>query len=212
MNDEHEQNEENDENEETFLSACFDAYEERLREVARGVLGPYGDVEAALAEARGRIGEAGAGVEAWLTTLVAHTCSRRTAGAAGPGAGGPRRAGDGDPARERAVVEVFLAALRLRDPRALAAVLDPEVVARSEHGTVRGAPAVAEGAAAAFARRAGQVVRPALVGGALGAVATAGGRAVAAVAFTVRAGRIAALDLTLGEERVRGLPLVFPDH
>ncbi|MEV6327389.1 hypothetical protein [Streptomyces sp. NPDC051909] len=193
--------------EETFLSACFDAYEERLREVARGVLGPYGDVDGALAEARGRMGEGGAGVEAWLTTLVAHTCSRRASGG-----GGPRRAGDGDPTRERAVVEVFLAALRMRDPRALAAVLDPEVVARSEHGTVRGAPAVAEGAAAAFARRAGQVVRPALVGGALGAVAMADGRAVSAVAFTVRAGRIAALDITLGEERVRGLSLVFPDR
>ncbi|WP_370411174.1 hypothetical protein [Streptomyces fradiae] len=193
--------------EETFLSACFDAYEERLREVARGVLGPYGDVDGALAEARGRIGEAGAGVEAWLTTLVAHTCARRTAGG-----GGPRRAGDGDPARERNVVEVFLAALRMRDPRALAAVLDPEAVARSAHGTVRGAPAVAEGAAAAFARRTGQVVRPALVGGSLGAVAMTGGRAVAAVAFTVRAGRIAALDITLGEERVRDLTLIYPDR
>ncbi|MFF9196251.1 hypothetical protein ACF09L_13695 [Streptomyces sp. NPDC014779] len=193
--------------EETFLSACFDAYEERLRAVAREALGPHGDVDGALAEARGRIGEDGAGVEAWLSTLVAHTCARRLA----PEGAGPRRAGDGDPARERTLVDVFLTALRARDPRALSAVLDPAVVARSPQDTVRGAPAVAEAAAAAFARPAGRHVRPALVGGALGAVALTEGRPVSAVAFTLRAGRIAALDITLGEERVRRLGLVFPD-
>ncbi|MFC8509086.1 DUF4440 domain-containing protein [Streptomyces sp. NPDC057411] len=115
----------------------------------------------------------------------------------------------GDPARQRAVVERFLAAARARDPRALAAVLDPEVVAFSQHGPVHGAPAVAEGAAA-FAR-AGRATRPALVDGAIGVVAFAGGRPVSAVAFTLRADRIVALDITTGEERVRALDLTFPD-
>ncbi|MEV7280142.1 RNA polymerase subunit sigma-70 [Streptomyces sp. NPDC093111] len=116
---------------------------------------------------------------------------------------------DGDPARRRAVVERFLTAARARDARALAAVLDPEVVAFSERGPVHGAPAVAEGAAA-FARR-GRVTRPALVDGAVGAVAFADGRPVSAVAFTLRGDRIVALDITTGEERVRGLVLTFPD-
>ncbi|MEV8625457.1 RNA polymerase subunit sigma-70 [Streptomyces sp. NPDC051079] len=118
------------------------------------------------------------------------------------------RAG-GDPARQRAVVELFLTAARARDARALAAVLDPEVVAFSERGPVHGAPAVAEGAAA-FARR-DRVTRPALVDGAIGVVAFAGGRPVSAVAFTLRGDRIVALDITTGEERVRGLDLTFPD-
>lgn len=121
---------------------------------------------------------------------------------------GARPAG-GDPARQRAVVELFLTAARARDPRTLAAVLDPEVVAFSERGPVHGAPAVAEGATV-FARGAG-VTRPALVDGAIGVVAFAEGRPVSAVAFTLRGDRIVALDITTGEERVRGLELTFPD-
>ncbi|MFJ3902611.1 DUF4440 domain-containing protein [Streptomyces sp. NPDC090025] len=126
--------------------------------------------------------------------------------------GAVRRPGDVDPARDRTLVEVFLTAARDRDPRVLAAVLHPDAVARSPHGTAVGAPAVAERAAAAFPRGPGGAARPVLVGGALGAVAFADGRAVTAVAFTVRGGRIAALDITTGEEPVRALRLVYPDR
>ncbi|MBT2442730.1 RNA polymerase subunit sigma-70, partial [Streptomyces sp. ISL-36] len=93
--------------------------------------------------------------------------------------------------------------------RALAAVLDPEVVAYAEAGPVHGAPAVAEGAAA-FARLAG-VARPALVDGATGVVAFRDGQLVSAVAFTLRGDRIVALDITTSAERLRALDLVFPD-
>ncbi|MFG2900692.1 sigma factor-like helix-turn-helix DNA-binding protein [Streptomyces zaomyceticus] len=116
---------------------------------------------------------------------------------------------EGDAGRQRAVVERFLAAARARDAPGLAAVLDPDVVAWSEHGPVHGAPAVAEGAAA-FARLA-DVSRPALVDGAVGAVAFVDGRPVSAVAFTLRRDRIVTLSLTTGEERVRALDLAFSD-
>ncbi|MEV4941840.1 sigma factor-like helix-turn-helix DNA-binding protein [Streptomyces zaomyceticus] len=123
------------------------------------------------------------------------------------GAGADRT--EGDAGRQRAVVERFLAAARARDAPGLAAVLDPDVVAWSEHGPVHGSPAVAEGAAA-FARLA-DVSRPALVDGAVGAVAFVDGRPVSAVAFTLRRDRIVTLSLTTGEERVRALGLAFPD-
>ncbi|MET9676960.1 DUF4440 domain-containing protein [Streptomyces sp. NPDC006482] len=115
----------------------------------------------------------------------------------------------GDPGRQRAVVERFLAAARARDARALAAVLDPDVVAYGEQGPVHGAPAVSE-AAAAFARLA-DVARPALVDGTVGLVAFRAGGPVAAVAFTLRQDRIVVLDITTGENRVRALDLAFPD-
>ncbi|WP_128976477.1 hypothetical protein [Streptomyces roseicoloratus] len=118
----------------------------------------------------------------------------------------------GDPARDRAVVDVFLSAVLHPDPRLLAAVLHPSVVARSEHGTTVGAPAVAEETTSALTHRAGRVARPALVGGALGAVAFDDGRPVTAVAFTLRAGRITALAITTGEDRVRALGLRFPEQ
>ncbi|MFE5545048.1 RNA polymerase subunit sigma-70 [Streptomyces sp. NPDC056534] len=111
--------------------------------------------------------------------------------------------------RQRAVVDLFLAAARARDARTLAAVLDPDVVAHSERGPVHGAPAVAEGAAA-FARFA-DVARPALVDGAVGAVAFVDGRPVSAVAFTLSGDRIVTVSVTTGEARVRALDLVFSD-
>ncbi|MFE5662282.1 sigma factor-like helix-turn-helix DNA-binding protein [Streptomyces sp. NPDC056517] len=116
---------------------------------------------------------------------------------------------EGGVGRQRAVVDLFLAAARARDARTLAAVLDPDVVAHSERGPVHGAPAVAEGAAA-FARFA-DVARPALVDGAVGAVAFVDGRPVSAVAFTLRRDRIVSVSVTTGEDRVRALDLVFSD-
>ncbi|MER5309753.1 sigma factor-like helix-turn-helix DNA-binding protein [Streptomyces sp. NPDC002773] len=117
---------------------------------------------------------------------------------------------EGEEGRQRAVVDRFLAAARARDARTLAAVLDPDVIAWSERGPVHGAPAVAEGAAA-FARFA-DVTRPALVEGAVGAVAFVAGRPVSAVAFILREDRIVALSVTTGEHQVRALDLTFRDR
>ncbi|KQX47916.1 MULTISPECIES: RNA polymerase subunit sigma-70 [unclassified Streptomyces] len=136
---------------------------------------------------------------------AAHLARRVRARIRGGGAGGA----EGDPGRQRGVVDRFLAAARARDARVLAAVLDPDVVAYSERSPVHGAPSVSEGAAA-FARFA-DVSRPALVDGSLGAVAFVDGRPVSAVAFTLRGDRIVTLTITTGENRVRALDLAFPE-
>ncbi|GHG15794.1 sigma factor-like helix-turn-helix DNA-binding protein [Streptomyces zaomyceticus] len=153
------------------------------------------------------------GLPSYETARITGGSPGKVARLAGRARGRVRGAGadrtEGDVGRQRAVVERFLAAARARDAPGLAAVLDPDVVAWSEQGPVHGAPAVAEGAAA-FARLA-DVSRPALVDGAVGAVAFVDGRPVSAVAFTLRRDRIVTLSLTTGEERVRALDLAFPD-
>ena len=92
---------------------------------------------------------------------------------AAPGVGcrAPRRAGRPTASRQREVVDAFLAAARGGDFEALVAVLDPDVVLRSDGGTrtsllVQGAEAVA-GRAITFARP-GAEARPVLVNGEAG--------------------------------------------
>src|SRR3954464_9812735 len=92
---------------------------------------------------------------------------------------GERTVPDPDLDRQREVVEAFLAASREGDFQALVAVLDPDVVLRQDLGggvrrEVRGAQAVA-GQARIYSRL-GLVVHQALVNGAVGLVATRGGR------------------------------------
>jgi RNA polymerase sigma factor (sigma-70 family) len=117
---------------------------------------------------------------------------------------------DADLARQRAVVDAFLAASRQGDFEALVALLDPDVVLRGDPAAVRtGAAAEARGAAAVagtFSGRA-QTARPALVDGAPGAVWAPGGRPRVAFAFTVADGRILAIDLLADPEH---LALVEP--
>ncbi|WP_344532269.1 sigma-70 family RNA polymerase sigma factor [Streptomyces albiaxialis] len=119
---------------------------------------------------------------------------------------------DPDRDRQRAVVEAFLAAARGGDLQGLLALLDPDVVARSDGGptlggSVRhGARAVAEGALL-YARLAG-AGRPALVNGAAGFVAfSPEGRPTSVMAFTVRDGRIVAMDALNDPERLARLDL-----
>ncbi len=106
-----------------------------------------------------------------------------------------------DLARQREVVDAFRAAGRDGDFDALLAVLDPDVVLRSEGGAgrpgasavVRGAPAVAR-QALTFAPL-GQFARPALVNGAAGVVVAQHGRPRAVLAFTVSRGKIVEIDV-----------------
>ncbi|MFI0826789.1 sigma factor-like helix-turn-helix DNA-binding protein [Streptomyces roseolus] len=116
---------------------------------------------------------------------------------------------DGGPGARRALVEAFLAAARARDAVALAALLAPDAVAYSERGAVHGAPAVA--AAAAALARPGALLRPALVEGAVGAVAHVDGRPVAAVSFAFRRDRIVGVEITTGTDGLRALGPVFPE-
>jgi RNA polymerase sigma-70 factor (ECF subfamily) len=93
------------------------------------------------------------------------------------------------------------------------AVLDPDVVLRSDGGTERrevtqiihGARAVA-GQAARFAHL-GPFVRPALVNGGAGAVVAPEGRPFAVMGFTVVGGRIVQIDILADPERLSRLDL-----
>jgi RNA polymerase sigma-70 factor, ECF subfamily len=122
---------------------------------------------------------------------------------------------DVDLARQREVVDAFLAAAREGDFEALVAVLDPEIVLRVDGGAARpsrevhGARAVAE-QAFAFARLAG-FARPALVNGAAGFVVAPRGRPTAVAGFTVSGGRIIEIDLLADPARLRELDLAVLD-
>jgi RNA polymerase sigma factor (sigma-70 family) len=123
---------------------------------------------------------------------------------------------DADLRSQREVIDAFLAASREGDFEALIAVLDPDVVARADRGAlrpgasmlVRGASAVAE-QAVTFARSGGGEARPALVNGAAGAVFLSRGRPFSVAGFTVRDGRIVAINVLADPARLRRLDLDF---
>jgi RNA polymerase sigma factor (sigma-70 family) len=108
---------------------------------------------------------------------------------------------DVDLARQREVVDAFLAAARGGDFDALLAVLDPDVVLRAD----RGARAVAE-QAFGFARLA-RFAQPALVNGAAGVVVAPQGRPFAVIGFTVAHEKIVEIDILADPARLRQLDL-----
>lgn len=122
----------------------------------------------------------------------------------------------GNPARQREVVDAFFAAARGGDLAALVAVLDPDVVLRSDRGARAGASVVIRGPEA-VARRAftfagpARLVHPALVNGAVGVVVTVRGRPFSVMGFTVTDGRIAAIDVLTDPDRLSRLDLTVLD-
>jgi RNA polymerase sigma factor (sigma-70 family) len=115
---------------------------------------------------------------------------------------GAAPAQDPDLARQREVVDAFLAAARAGDFEALLEVLDPDVVFRVDVGgagpaarlPVVGAVAVAEqvlSRGVSFA----PFARPAIVNGAAGAIVAPNGITIAVVGFTVANGRIVEIDV-----------------
>jgi RNA polymerase sigma-70 factor (ECF subfamily) len=118
---------------------------------------------------------------------------------------------DHDLGRQRTVVDAFLAASREGDFEALLAVLDPDVVMRADRAAVEaGASRELRGASAVamtFAGRA-RFARPAIVDGSVGAVWATGGRPRVVFDFTIRGGRIAAIELVADAEHIRQLDLV----
>ena len=115
---------------------------------------------------------------------------------------------DPDLARQREVVDAFFRATRGGDFDRLVALLDPDVVLRSDYGGRRpSAPKVIHGAAA-VARQAqlgalpGAELHPALVNGTAGMVITVHGRPFAVMGFTVVAGKIIEIDAIADPERV----------
>ena len=124
---------------------------------------------------------------------------------------------DVDPARQRQLLDAFLAAARHGDFEGLLEVLDPDVVLRADAGDgplgpsqlVHGAPAVV-----AQAVRFGAMTRHArhvLVGGMPGLMATPQGHLRAVMGVTVRGGRIAEIDILADPARLRALDAVVRD-
>ena len=124
---------------------------------------------------------------------------------------------DPDLARQREVVDAFLAAARRGDFDALLAVLDPDVVLRIDRGAVpRGASREVRGAQAVLEQARAFVplvasARPALVNGAAGVVVARRGRPLAVAGFTVAHGQIVEIDLLADPARLRELDLTVLD-
>jgi DNA-directed RNA polymerase specialized sigma24 family protein len=199
---------------EDFLVEQFTAQRQRLHALAYRMLGSSAAADDAVQEAWLRFGRndeaAIENVAGWLTTVTARIClnvlrsrgSRREE---------PLDAHVPDPVVER--LDGGSAAAREGDLDRLVAVLDPDVVARSDGGTTRPlASAVVRGAAnvarraALYADPAATLV-PALVNGAAGAVAFRGDEPVAVLGFTIVAGRITAMDALADTDRLRVLEL-----
>lgn len=130
---------------------------------------------------------------------------------------GATPAPDTDLARQREVVDAFLAASRGGDFEGLLAVLDPEVVLRADAGAapdglsklVRGARAVVEQALtfSGFA----PFARPALVNGTPGLVTAQGGQPLAVMGFTLAHGKIVEINILADLARLSRLDLSILD-
>jgi RNA polymerase sigma factor (sigma-70 family) len=122
---------------------------------------------------------------------------------------GARRMPAADVGAQRAVVDAFLCAARGGDLETLVSLLAPDVVVRTDGGTLRpstvvhGREAVARGAMTFV--QAAELTRLALVNGAVGALALTEARIVSVAAFTVSEGRITALDILTDPERLARL-------
>jgi RNA polymerase sigma-70 factor, ECF subfamily len=118
-------------------------------------------------------------------------------------------------ARQREVIGAFLAASRNGEFDRLLAVLDPQVVFRPDLTARLGGPRQevrgAEQVAKLFSGRA-QAARMAMIDGRVGIVVAPRGRLLLVLLPTVENGRIVALDVVAGPERLRGLHLgVLPE-
>jgi RNA polymerase sigma factor (sigma-70 family) len=123
--------------------------------------------------------------------------------AAGPGA---------DAARQRRVVEAFLAASREGDFGTLLTMLDPDVVVRVDGAAQRlGAPAEMRGrdAVARFFDGRARGARPAFVDGAPGAVVTAGGTTRVVLTFIVVDDMIIGVEAVADADVIRELEVTL---
>ncbi len=125
---------------------------------------------------------------------------------------GAARERGSDLVRQREVVDAFLAASRGGDFGALLALLDPDVVLRSDAAAVRsGSPEMvrgAQGVAGVFAGRA-RVARPALIDGAVGAVWAPGGTPRVVFSFRISDERVVGIDVIADPARIEELDLAI---
>jgi hypothetical protein len=123
---------------------------------------------------------------------------------------------DADPAtnqlRQAKLVEAFLAAARNCEFDQLLALLDPDVVLRSDRTAARlGAPTEAHGALAVaeFCQRAHGAV-PALVNGEAAIAWAPGGKVRVLFKFTAAGAKISAIDLVADLDGLNQLDLIVP--
>jgi len=116
---------------------------------------------------------------------------------------------DLDPSSQRAIVDAFLSAARDGDLARLLDVLDPSVVLRVDFGPGRSEASEVVQGAENVARRARDapkgLVRHVIVNGTAGAIAYEGERPIALMAFTIRGGRIVAIEGFADPERVAAI-------
>ncbi|HWH60648.1 MAG TPA: sigma-70 family RNA polymerase sigma factor [Terriglobales bacterium] len=116
---------------------------------------------------------------------------------------------DVDLKQQRKVVDAFLAAVRGGDLEALVAVFDPDIVIRTDQGTLRelrGARSVAE--KAMLFSQLTQSTQPVRVNGIAGLLSwRPDGQAFAIMSFTVRGKRIVEIDVVRDPNRLRRLGL-----
>ena len=147
-----------------------------------------------------------------IATIVGRTpaATRQLASRARRRVRGSPALGAAEIARQRKVVDAFVAALRAGDFEALVAVLDPDVVFHADVAgrpgapvEVRGARAWAKGAIAY--RSAAAAMQPALVNGSIGLILAPHGRLLRALTFEFAEGRIRAAEIISDPARVRAL-------
>jgi RNA polymerase sigma-70 factor (ECF subfamily) len=121
---------------------------------------------------------------------------------------------DADFAVQRRVVDAFLVAARGGDFDALLALLDPDVVIRTDgggRGPLARPPVVGAVDVGAYlrsgARSFAPLGRPAIVNGSPGVVVARNGAVVAVVGFTVRRGFITEIDIVGDPSKLRGVEL-----
>jgi RNA polymerase sigma-70 factor (ECF subfamily) len=111
---------------------------------------------------------------------------------------------DPDPARQREVVDAFFRAARQGDFEGLVALLEPDVVLRSDYGARRPSEVFRGASAVAGQSRAipGAAIRPVWFNGAAGALILVHGRPFAAMGFIVRRDKIVEIDAIADPERI----------
>ena len=144
------------------------------------------------------------------------TAARQLASRARRRVRGGASAPNPDRVRQREVIDAFLAALRGGDFEGLLAVLDPDLVVRTDLAAPSGAPAEVRGAAVwakqavAFGQLA-RLTRPALVNGAVGVVMAPRGRLVRALRFTIANGKITEIEVIGDPARLGELDVSIVD-
>ncbi|HEX4215556.1 MAG TPA: sigma-70 family RNA polymerase sigma factor [Candidatus Dormibacteraeota bacterium] len=116
--------------------------------------------------------------------------------------------------RQREVVDAFFAAARGGSMVELVALLDPDVVLRSDSGTKSGARILMRGAekvagSALIFRDSSREVLPALVNGGAGVVITSRGRPIVIMGFTISEGRVVAISGLGDLRRIARVDLSF---